>query len=361
MTRALVVWLAAVAVALPATRIKELATVDGVRDNVLAGYGLVVGLKGTGDRQQTLFSTQTLANLLERMGVSVPPAGLRVANVAAVMVTATLGPYAEPGTRMDVTVSSIGDAASLQGGTLLVTSLKAVNGVVYAAAQGPVSTGGFAAGGALGGVQVNHPTVGRIPAGALVERAAPTAPPDPSLIRLQLRRPDFQTAARMAAALDKKFQGPVARAENAAAVRVALPESFRGRPVEFLAEVEGVEVVSERGARVVLNERTGTVVIGKDVRIAPVAVLHGNLTVQIVTSFEVSQPSPLGAGQTVVTPQTSVGVTEEKARNILLKEGASVEELVKALIGIGSTPRDVIAIMQSIAASGALDAVLEVI
>ncbi|HYM10964.1 MAG TPA: flagellar basal body P-ring protein FlgI [Bryobacterales bacterium] len=347
--------------ALRAARLKDLADVEGVRENQLVGYGLVVGLKGTGDRQQTIFPLQTLANMLAAFGVSVNPATMQVRNLAAVMVTATLPPFADPGGRLDVTVSSMGDAQSLQGGTLLLTELKGANGEVYATAQGPLSIGGLSAGGAATGVQVNHPNVGRITGGALVERAAPTAPPDPRGLKLQLRRPDFTTAARVAEALNKKFGAGVAHADNAALVRVAPPASFRTRPVEFIAEMEPVEVASDRVARVVLNERTGTVVIGKDVHIAPVAVLHGNLTVQVVTSYEVSQPGPLSPGQTTVVPQTSVAVKEEKARHILLKEGVSVEQLIKALIDIGSTPRDVIAIMQGIAAAGALDAELEVI
>lgn len=342
-------------------RLKDLVSVEGVRDNLLVGYGLVVGLKGTGDRQQTLFSTQTLANMLQRMGVNVDPAVLRVNNIAAVMVTATLPPYAAPGTRIDVTVSSIGDAASIQGGTLLLTALKASTGEIYAAAQGPVSIGGFAAGTPQNGVQVNHPTAGRIPGGALVERAAPTEPPGPAAIKLQLRRPDFSSAARIAAALNQKFGSPLAKAENSALIKIELPPEFRARPVDFVAAIEPVEIPSDSIARVVLNERTGTVVIGKDVRIAPVAILHGNLTVQIVTTFQVSQPAPLSPGQTVVAPQATVRASEEKTRNIVLKQGATVEDLIQALIGIGSTPRDVIAIMQSIAASGALDARVEVI
>jgi flagellar P-ring protein precursor FlgI len=346
---------------LDGARVKDLAQVEGVRDNLLVGYGLVVGLKGTGDRQQTVFSTQTLANLLERMGVSVSPTALRVNNIAAVMVTATLPPYAEPGGRLDVVVNSVGDAQSLQGGTLVLTPLKAATGDTYAAAQGPISIGGFSAGNAQAGVQLNHPTVGRIAGGALVERAAPTEPPSSAGLRLQLRRPDFSTAARLAEALNKKFNEPLAQAQNAGFVRVAVPESFRAKPVDFIAALEPVEVPSDRPARVVLNERTGTVVIGKEVRVAPVAVLHGNLTVQIVTTLEVSQPAPLSAGQTATVSQTAVTVKEEKARNILLKEGVSVEDLVKSLIGIGSTPRDIIAIMQSIAAAGALDAELEII
>jgi len=343
------------------TRVKDLVVIEGVRDNQLVGYGLVVGLKGTGDRQQTVFTNQTLANVLERMGVSVPPTAFRVNNVAGVMVTATLPAYFEPGSRLDVVVSSIGDASSLQGGTLLLTPLKAATGVVYAAAQGPLSIGGFAASGAGASVQVNHPTVGRMTGGALVERAAPTAPPGADGLKLLLRRPDFSTAAQLAEALNRKFEAPVARAESAAAVRVAVPDQYRRQPVEFIAALETLEVASDRAARIVMNERTGTVVIGKDVRISPVAVLHGNLTVQIVTTFEVSQPAPLSPGQTVVTPQTSVGVKEEKARHLLLKEGVSVEELVKALTGIGSTPRDVIAIVQSMVAAGALEAEVEVI
>jgi flagellar P-ring protein precursor FlgI len=346
---------------LPAARLKDLAAVDGVRDNMLVGYGLVVGLKGTGDRQQTVFSTQTLANLLDKMGITVNPTAIRVNNIASVMVTATLPPYADPGGRLDVLVNSIGDASSLQGGTLLLTPLKAATGEVYAAAQGPISIGGFSAGNAQAGVQLNHPTVGRIASGALVEKASPTAPPSSTSLKLHLRRPDFSTAARVAEALNKKFGPAVAQAQNAGIVQVQVPEAFRSKPVEFIAALEPLEVPSDRAARVVLNERTGTVAIGKDVRVAPVAVLHGNLTVQIVTSFDVSQPAPLSQGQTTVTPQTAVTVKEEKARNILLKEGISVEELIKALIGIGSTPRDVIAIMQSIAAAGALDADLEVL
>ena len=343
-----------------AARVKDLVTIEGVRHNMLIGYGLVVGLQGTGDRQQTVFSTQSLSNLLRKMGVNVPPSALRVNNVAAVMVTSNLPPFATPGTTIDVTVSSIGDAATLQGGTLLLTSLKAANGEVYAVAQGAVSIGGFSAGRGGTGVQVNHPTVGRIPEGAIVERAAPTLAPDLSGFRLQLRRPDFVTAARLTETLNRKFDQPIAQAENAAVVVVRAPTGYRGRPVEFIAQIDSLEVATDRRAKVVLNERTGTVVIGDKVTIAPVAVLHGNLTVQIVTDFAVSQPSALSSGETVVTPQVGVRVEEQEARQVLLKQGASVEELIKALMSIGSTPRDIIAIVQSIAAAGALDAELEV-
>jgi flagellar P-ring protein precursor FlgI len=277
------------------------------------------------------------------------------------MVTATLPPFATPGGRIDVVVSSIGDADTLQGGTLVLTPLKAADGEVYAVAQGAVSIGGFAAGRAGTGVQVNHPTVGRIPEGALIERAAPSVEPDPAGTRLQLRRPDFVTASRIAAALNRTFPNAVAEASNAAVVTVRMPAAYELRPVDFIAQMDAVEIETDRRAKVVLNERTGTVVIGNDVKIAPVAVLHGNLTVQVVTDYQVSQPAPFSPGQTVVTPQVGVRVQEQQAREVKVKQGATVEELIAALMAIGSTPRDIIAIMQSIAASGALDAELEMI
>ena len=362
LTTAKILSLLLLACLLPArgARLKDLASIEGVRDNMLIGYGLVVGLNGTGDRQQTVFSAQSLSNLLQKMGVNVAPTALRVNNVAAVMVTASLPPFATPGTKIDLTVSSIGDAATLQGGTLLMTSMKAANGEVYAIGQGPVSIGGFSVGRGGTGVQVNHPTVGRIPSGGSVEKSAPTVEPNPAGFRLQLRRPDFVTASRLTEALNGKFAG-TAKAENSATVMVTMPDDYRTRPVEFIAAIDGLDVPTDRVAAVILNERTGTVVIGSAVSIAPVAVLHGNLTVQVVTDFAVSQPGPLSGGQTAITPQVGVEVIEEQAREVVLKHGASVEDLVKALMSIGSTPRDIIAIMQSIAAAGALDARLEVI
>jgi flagellar P-ring protein precursor FlgI len=346
-----------------ATRLKDLVTLEGVRDNQLVGYGLVVGLAGTGDRQQTLFSTQSLANTLERMGVSVPPRAMRVNNVAAVMVTATLPPFAQPGMRLDATVAAIGDATNLQGGLLLMTSLRAADGQVFAVAQGPVSTGGFVAGRAGNSQTVNHPTVARAPNGAIVERAAPSVL-DGSQVRLQLRHPDFTTASRLAAALNKRFgegaQMP-AKADNLALVTVAVPGAYQGRAAEFVAALEGLTIEADRAARIVMNERTGTIVMGKDVRIAPIAVMHGTLTVEIQTSFAVAQPNPLSTGTTEVVPKVGVGIKEEQARNVMLREGATVEELVRALNSIGSTSRDIIAILQSLRAAGALEAELEVI
>ena len=345
------------------TRLKELVSIEGVRDNQLIGYGLVVGLRGTGDRQQTLFSAQSLANLLQQMGVATNPAILRVANTAAVMVTATLPPFAQPGVHIDVTASSIGDAPNLQGGQLLLTSLKGVDGQVYAISQGPVVTGGFSTGRTGTGQTVNHPTVGRIPGGATIERAAPTLSPT-GRVKLQLMQPDFTTAIRISAAINDKFAGaktPLAKPENSALVAVTIPPDYASRPVEFIAEVEALTVQADRAARVVINERTGTIVMGKEVRVSPVAIMHGNLTVEIQTVNTVSQPAPFSQGQTAVVPQVSVGAKEEKSRSLVLKQGATVEELVRALGSIGSTPRDVIAILQSLRAAGALEADIDVL
>jgi flagellar P-ring protein precursor FlgI len=346
-----------------AARLKDLVAVEGVRDNQLIGYGLVVGLAGTGDRQQTIFPYQSLTNILERMGVAVSPTAIRVKNTAAVMVSATLPPFAQPGTRIDTTEAAMGDAMNLQGGILVLTSLRGADGQVYAVAQGPVVTGGFSAGRGGTTQMVNHPTVGRSPNGATVERAAPSVAPK-GVVRLQLERSDFTTSTRIAEAINKKFIGsaaPLARTENAGLVSVTIPPEFASRSTEFISELESVTVEADRPARVVINERTGTIVLGKDVRIAPVAIMHGNLNVEIQTTFAVSQPAPLSQGTTEVVPQTAVATKEEKARNIILKEGATVEELVRALSAIGSTPRDIIAILQNLRAAGALEADLEVI
>jgi flagellar P-ring protein precursor FlgI len=346
-----------------ATRVKELASIEGVRDNQLIGYGLVVGLAGTGDRRQTVFSAQSLTNLLQRMGVSVSPAAIQVSNTAAVMLTATLPPFAQPGVRLDVTAAAIGDAKNLQGGLLLLAPLKGADGQVYAAAQGSVVTGGFVAGGAGARQTVNHPTAGRIPGGAIIERGAPSPAPS-SKLRLQLRQADFTTAARIAAAINKKFgvDGTViARAESSGAVAVEAPVSYAARPVEFVAEMESLTVETDRLAKIVVNERTGTIAMGKDVKISPVSILHGSLTVEIENNFLVSQPPALSSGETAVVPKATVGVREEKARNVSLKNGASVDELVRALMAIGSTPRDIIAILQNLKAAGALEAELEII
>jgi flagellar P-ring protein precursor FlgI len=350
---------AAVAAPLPAARLKDLVAIEGVRDNQLIGYGLVVGLAGTGDRRQTMFSAQSLTNLLERMGVAVSPTTIRVTNTAAVLVTATLPAFAQPGAHIDTTVAAIGDAANLQGGILALTSLRGADGQVYAVAQGPVMTGGFSSGRGGSSQTVNHPTVGRTPSGAIVERPAPTVAPK-GAVRLQLRQSDFTTSARIVESIAKRFAG-VAKADSAGLVTVTIPAEYASRSTEFVAELENLSVDADRPARVVVNERTGTIVLGKDVRIQPVAILHGNLHVEIQTTFTVSQPAPLSQGTTEVVPQTTVKTTEEKARNVVLKQGATVEDLVRALASIGSTPRDVIAILQNLRSAGALEAEIEVI
>jgi flagellar P-ring protein FlgI len=344
---------------LAATRLKELVSLEGVRDNQLMGYGLAVGLAGTGDRRQTVFSAQSLTNLLERMGLTVSPTAIQVKNTAAVMITATLPPYTQPGSRIDATVAAMGDASSLQGGILLMTGLKGPDGQVYAVAQGPLVIGGFVAGGAANVQVVNHPTVGRIPNGAIVERPAPSANLGAHM-KLQLQRADFVTSARVAEAINKRF-GPIAHADNAAVVTLSLPAGYSNQPTEFVADMERLTIETDRDAKIVVNERTGTIIIGKEVQIAPVAIMQGNLNVEIQTSFTVSQPNALGGGASQVVPQTNVGVKQEPARNVVLKQGATVEELVRALAAIGSTPRDIISILQNLKAAGALDAVLEVI
>ena len=341
-----------------AARLKDLIDIEGVRENQLVGYGVVVGLAGKGDTQQTVFSNQSLTNILERMGLAVSPTAIRVKNTAAVMVTATLPAFAQPGTRIDSTVAAIGDASTLQGGILILTSLRAADGQVYAIAQGPVVTGGFVAGRGGASQTVNHPTVGRAPNSAMVERAAPSVAPK-TIARLQLREPDFTTSARIAEAINKRFAN--AHADNAGLVSVPIPSDFATRSAEFIAELESLIVEPDRAARVIINERTGTIVLGKEVRISPVAIMHGNLNVEVESTPGVSQPNPMSQGTTQMIQQDKVAATEEKSRNVLLKQGATIEELVRALAAIGSTPRDVIAILQSLKSAGALEADIEVI
>jgi flagellar P-ring protein FlgI len=354
-------WLALGSVPADAARLKDLVDIEGVRDNQLVGYGLVVGLAGTGDGRQATFPAQSLANLLERMGVSVPATAFQIKNTAAVMVTATLPPFAQPGMHIDVTVGAMGDARNLQGGILVLTSLRGADGQVYAVAQGPVVTGGFGGGRSGTTKVVNHPTVGLTPNGGIVERPAPSVAPR-TVVRLQVRQADFTTSSRIVEAVNQKFPPAAARAENPGLIAVTIPPDYIPRPTEFVALLEELSVEADRPARVVINERTGTIVLGKDVRISPVAILHGNLSVEIQTTYEVSQPAGLSAGGTTqVVPQTNAAVKEEVARNVVLKQGATVEELVRALAAIGSTPRDVIAILQNLREAGALEAAIEVI
>jgi flagellar P-ring protein FlgI len=360
---ALILMLAARPAGATGSRLKELASLEGVRDNQLIGYGLVAGLSGTGDKAQTIFSIQTLTNMLRRMGVVVNPTQIMVRNIAAVMVTATLPPFAQPGTHIDITAAAIGDATNLQGGLLLMTALKDANGDTYAMAQGSLLTGGFAAGRGGNTQTVNHPTVGRVPGGAIVEKAPPSIEPATNL-KLQLNEADYTTAAHIVDVLNKHFAAdgaPIAHAESSALVSVNIPPAWASRTVEFVAEMEDLTVEPDRREKVVISEKTGTIVLGKDVRLSPVSILHGALTVEVKTTYEVSQPAEFSSGQTMVVPQTTVNTKEEKAKSISLEKGATVDQLVRALQAIGSTARDIITILESMRAAGALDADIEVL
>ncbi|NLC55378.1 MAG: flagellar basal body P-ring protein FlgI [Armatimonadetes bacterium] len=341
-------------------RIKELARVSGVRNNQLFGYGLVVGLDGSGDSNQVAFTARAVANLMQRFGVSIAPETLKTRNVAAVVVTADLPPFVREGNRIDVLVSSVGDARTLQGGTLLQTPLEGADGQVYAVAQGPVSIGGFAAGGRGANVTRNHPTVGRIPNGAIVEREVPVTAVKDGELSLLLSRPDYATAARVVQAINRKLGAAAARSVDAGTVRVRVPAGRANDLVGLVAELEVLPVETDTPARVVINERTGTVVIGGRVVIAPVAVSHGGLVVEVAQETAVSQPAPLSGGHTVTTQQPQTRVQEEPA-TVFGLQGATVEELVKALNALRLTPRDIIAILQAIKQAGAMQAELEVI
>ncbi len=340
--------------------IRDIATVEGVRENPVFGYGIVVGLKGTGDRQQTVFTTQTLANVLQRMGVQIPGGTIRVNNVAAVFVTATLPPFSTPGTHLDVTVSSAGDAKSLEGGMLLLTPLYAADGEVYAAAQGPLTLGGYTAGGSANSKQVNHPTVGRIPGGALVERDSSVDLEKMNMLTILLSEPNFSTAEQVAGAINREFHGVTAHVRDSRRIEVERGTGEKDVPA-MLARIENLPVEIRRRARVVINERTGTVVMGRDVRLGAVSILHGSFSIEVATQFAVSQPESLSRGETKVVPDTTVSAREEPSRRIELNEGASVDQLVNGLQKIGASSRDVIAILQAIKAAGALDAELQVI
>ena len=341
-----------------AARLKDLITVEGVRSNQLVGYGLVVGLNGTGDGDQTKFTVQSVVNMLEHFGIKVNRQQVKLKNVAAVMVTAELPPFVRQGQKLDVLVSSIGDAKSLQGGTLLLTPLRGPDGKVYALAQGPVSIGGFAAGGAGGSVQKNHPTVGRIPSGAVVEREVPVDINDKASLHLSFRETDFATVSRAAESINAYLGGPFATPLDGRTINLTVPPSYHGKVVKLLAEIGELSIEPDVPARVVIDERTGTVVMGENVRVSKVAIAHGNLSVQIRERASVSQPPPFSPGATVVTPETEVVAKEEKARVVVIEEGASVGELVRALNAVGATPRDLIAIFQAIKAAGALQAEL---
>ena len=341
-----------------AVRLKDLGEWEGVRANQLLGYGLVVGLAGTGDSDRALFTVQSLASMLGRMGIRVAPKDIKIRNVAAVIVTAELPPFARPGSRIDVTASSIGNAKSLQGGSLLMTALEGPDGNVYAVAQGALVVGGFTAEASGSSVSKNHPTVGRIANGAIIERSFGVDLTTMEILTFQLAYADFATAALVADAMIGASSGGVVRVLDAATVQVQVPESERTSVPRFMAKLEALDVVPDTGARVVLNERTGTVVFGADVRIATVAVSHGSLRVEVTTAREASQPAPLSQGETVVVEQSRVSATEEGGKLKVVEGGVSLGELVDALNALGATPRDLIDILQAIKAAGALNAEL---
>ena len=342
------------------TRVKDLVMISGARDNQLVGYGLVAGLVGEGDKNP-IYTVQSVANMLQRFGVSVPASALQAKNVAAVMVTADIPAFLKPGARLDVHVSSLGDAKTLQGGVLLQTPLVGADGQVYAVAQGALSIGGFAAGvGGAGGasVQKNHPTVAQIIGGALVEREIPATIVHDHSLELLLREPDFTSAARLAAAVNEKFPQS-AQALDATTVRVRLPERMEASPIEFVASLEAIELTPDTPARIIINERTGTIVANSRIRISSCAVSHGNLTINIASSLNVSQPNSFNnSGATTVTPSTETTVTENRAMLIALPELPTVEKVASSLNALGVTPRDIMAIFQAMKQAGALQAEL---
>jgi flagellar P-ring protein precursor FlgI len=343
------------------SRIKDLANIEGVRQNQLVGYGLVVGLNGTGDTLNNIpFTKQSLQAMLERMGVNIRGATIRTGNVAAVMVTGNLPAFGTQGTRMDVTVSALGDAKNLQGGTLLVTPLLGADGNVYAVAQGSVAVAGFAAEGAAASVTRGVPTVGRLPNGAIIEREIEFALNRMPNVRLALRNADFTTAKRIAAAVNDFLGAKSAEPIDPSTVQLSIPAEFKGNVVAFLTEIEQLQVEPDLAAKIIIDERSGIIVMGRDVRVATVAVAQGNLTVSISESPQVSQPNPFSRGRTVVTPNSSVKVSEDGKKLAMVKDGVSLQQLVDGLNGLGIGPRDLISILQAIKAAGAIQADIEV-
>ncbi|MHB8829990.1 MAG: flagellar basal body P-ring protein FlgI [Syntrophales bacterium] len=362
-------------------RIKDIAGISGVRDNQLIGYGLVVGLAGTGDDVKNGFTAETMKNMLGRQGIAMRDKTVKAKNAAAVMVTATLHPFAKVGNAIDILVSSLGDAKSLYGGTLLMTPLRGADGAVYAIAQGPVVLGGFSAGGGGGGSVKNHPGAGRIAGGATVERQLRYDFEKSGSLTLNLLNPDFTTASRLAAAVNGSIKNVSAREIDSSSVLLRLPQFGSVNVAELVSQIENLEVPVDSRAVVVMNEKTGTVVMGDNVRISTVAVAHGNLSIQIKDEVKVSQPQPFApsarggipvsgkegevivapGGQTVVATERTTAVDEEKKQLMVVPAGVTIQDVVKALNAVGVTPRDLITIMQTIKAAGALQADLKII
>ncbi|WP_096663897.1 flagellar basal body P-ring protein FlgI [Polaromonas sp. AET17H-212] len=346
-----------------AERLKDLTSIQGVRQNQLIGYGLVVGLDGSGDQTtQTPFTVQSVASMLQQLGVNLPPGTtLQLKNVAAVVVTSSLAPFAQPGQTMDVTVSSMGNAKSLRGGTLLMTPLKGADGQIYGMAQGSVVVGGVGAAAGGSKTQVNHLSVGRISAGATIERALPTALGQGNVVLLELKDSDFSTASRVVDAINRRFGSATAQAQDGRVIRVQAPENS-GERVAFLGALENISVTPDQAsAKVILNARTGSIVMNQAVTLDACAVAHGNLSVVISTEPVISQPAPFSGGQTVVGQRSQIDINKESGQLLLLKGGASLADVVKALNAIGATPQDLLAILQAMKAAGSLRAELEII
>jgi flagellar P-ring protein precursor FlgI len=345
-----------------ASRIKDLASIEGVRENQLVGYGIVVGLNGTGDSLNNApFTKQSLQAMLERMGVNTRGANMRTANVAAVMVTANLPPFSTQGTRIDVAISALGDAKSLQGGTLLVTPLIGADGEAYAIAQGALAVGGFTAKGDAASVTRGVPTAARIANGAIVEREVEFKLGSQNAVRLALRNPDFTTARRIAMAINDLIGTPSAEPVDPSTVRLTLPQKFNGNIVDLITDIEQLAVEPDLPAKVVIDEATGIIVMGQDVRVSTVAVAQGNLTVTVTETPEVSQPEPFSNGETKVVPRTQVTVDDSSKKKLgIVNQTVSLRELVDGLNSLGVGPRDMITILQAIKASGALQAEIEV-
>jgi len=341
--------------------LRDITQIQGVRDNPLVGYGLVIGLSRTGDTQQTFFTVQTLANTMQRLGVQIAPGVVVVKNVAAVFVTATLPAFARPGMNLDVTVSSVGDAKSIEGGVLLLTSLRGADGQVYAEAQGALTIGGYSEGAAGSVKTVNHVTVGRISDGAIVERDTAVDLTRFRTISLLLRNSDFTASRDAAAAINKDFGKEVAVSVDSRRIDIDVAESGERSVPILISRIQNLSISFRSPAKVVVNERTGTIVMGGDVKLSPVSVIHGSLTIDVTTAQVVSQPSPLSGGTTQVTTETKLTVNDEPAKSIQMEEGANVDELIKGLHAIGATSQDIIAILQAIKAAGGLQADLEVI
>ena len=339
-----------------AVRIKDLANVKGVRSNQLLGYGLVVGLQGTGDGKGTQFTIQSVANMLGRMGIRVSADQMRTKNVAAVIVTAELPPFASVGDRLDVSVSSLGDAKSLQGGTLLFAPLKAPDQRVYAVAQGPLTLGGFGASSDGASAQVGHLNAGRIASGAIVERELKTDFYKKDRLTVTLKTADFTTASRLATAINLAVGNEVAKTLDAATIDIMIPGNYKNRAADFVAAIERIDVTPDRKARVVINERTGTVVIGEEVRLGTAAISHGKISIEVRRNNEVVQPLPFSAGRTATNTNTEIKISEESGKISVLPGGVSIGELAKALNAMGVTPRELASIFQALKGAGSLDA-----